>query len=162
MTRQKATIPLDEKEKHDRISVLSTHISNLEDKVKELDTIIVNRENAIEKYKENQQILDGIISHIDDKTAFRDALTNEIDILVSQKTSLSKETQSLNISIEEKKKYIEDIEVLKKNITILQEDMRSFQDSHSENKKKLSNEIDSIKSKLHDLHSNLGLLLAKV
>lgn len=144
---------------NDKIEGLSTIVSNLEDKKRDLDKKLENHEiNKIE-YQKQIVLLNEILKDIEIKIVLQGDVTRDLNDLVVKKSVLQKECNDLDILVNSKKEYVIDIEKYPALIKTLQNEMESFQNEHVENKKKATQELLEIKSDVKKIHEHIGVIL---
>ena len=147
------------KKYQDKIEMLVNVISKLESTKKDLDTTISNHQANGEEYQKKQTLLKEINKDIENKKIIQSQVTESTDALNLRKNELSKEIEKLEKLSSGKGEYVSDIEKLQNQIIVLQKEMETFQNSHTENKNIANIELSNIKQEIKDLHQKLGLLI---
>lgn len=152
----------DEEQLYASISVLSSQVSRLQDEITSLDGEIILRKNLLSNTDNANIILAELLKIIESKKILLDSISTEIDDIMNRRELLLKECNDAEIIVIQKNNYVSDIDKLKNDFNILQNDIESFENTHSNKKKIALLELDSIRNKIKELHSHIGEAVIKL
>lgn len=145
----------------DKIEMLSGLIDKLEDTKRTLDTKVASHQAHGLNIEAAETNLRELLKEIEIKNNLTTETSTELGVLLSKKTSLQGEIDSLQTSVDIKKEYLADIESYPPKIKALQEDMEKFHDDHAEAKKTAQQELSEIKNQVENIHTHIGKILDK-
>jgi len=156
--RNNKTMELENKninELQDEKGILLSEILELTSIKKNLDEIISIHEAKTVKDTDLDLAIEEKRKTIQD-------LNTEISPLENLKSSLTKECDKIQASIEEKKTLSEEIEKMKKIFKILKEEINDFSKKHDELKIKAQEKLASTEQQLESMYLEIGSILGKL
>lgn len=145
----------------DKIEMLSNLIDKLEDRKRILDTAVETHKAHSLNIEAAESQLRELLKEIEFRKQVGLDASQSTNELVGKKLLLEEEVKKLDISVQQKKDYISDIEKYPEQVKLLQEEMEGFQNEHAENKRRAEHELGLIKEKVKELHTHIGIILNK-
>jgi hypothetical protein len=164
MTRSHGQINMspDEKELHERIDILSSQVSKLEETKKDYDKKLADHAIHSTEFEKFQVLYNELLKDIEIKKSLSTTLAVEVNDLSNKKFLANKECLDLDVIVDQKKAFVADIEKYSEMSKILQKEMEDFQNEHANNKKAALKDLEMIKNQIKDLHSLIGDVVSKV
>ena len=145
----------------DKVEMLSNLIDKLEDRKRILDTAVETHKAHSLNIEAAESQLRELLKEIEFRKQVGLDTSKETNELVGKKLLLEEEVNKIQVSVDQKKQYISDIEKYPAQTKLLQEEMEAFQNEHAENKRKAEQELQNIKEKVKELHTHIGIILNK-
>lgn len=153
MKRNRQNVPLAVSEIHQRIEELNNDKFKLETEVENLKIFLSSSGDLIEKKKKEEEELSVLRELITTYKIQEQNLLKIISELRDEKVVLEKDNHDLGTSVEEKKKYIADIEQHKNSVTILQKEIAEYHDLQELKKIQSEKTLKSIYDKILDIQN---------